>query len=186
MLRSGPGVCVLSPKSVGRCHRRLERRRPERSTPSFGSSRARPPSPRGSLPDECIGLPRTIISCAYVPWAGWGQPGHDPISDHRANAATMTTHLYGRRMWQMLSAYWPTGESDPSGTPETREFARYWNAGELIVSSRTLQTVDHGACLVHENVVRTRLRSRLATPASGSCSSPASRSVSRWPGTARS
>ena len=56
-------------------------------------------------------------------------------------------------MWQMLSAYWPTGESDPSGPPETREFARYWNAGEHIVFSRTLQTVDHGACLVHDNVV---------------------------------
>ena len=70
-----------------------------------------------------------------------------------ANAATMTTHLYGRRMWQMLSAYWPTGESDPSGPPETRELARYWNAGEHIVFSRTLQTVDHGACLVHDNVV---------------------------------
>ena len=58
---SGRGVCVLSPKSVRRCHRRLERRRPGAEYPSIGSSRVRPPSPRGSLPDECIALPLVSI-----------------------------------------------------------------------------------------------------------------------------
>jgi dihydrofolate reductase len=54
---------------------------------------------------------------------GWATPDAELHKHFNANAATMTTHLYGRRMWETLSAYWPTAESDPAGTPETREFA---------------------------------------------------------------
>jgi dihydrofolate reductase len=82
---------------------------------------------------------------------GWAWPDAELHKHFNANAATITTHLYGRRMWETLSAYWPTGESDPAGTPVTREFARFWNAGEHIVFSRTLQTVGHGARLLHDN-----------------------------------
>jgi dihydrofolate reductase len=84
---------------------------------------------------------------------GWATPDAELHKHFNANAASMTTHLYGRRMWETLSAYWPTAESDPTGTPETREFARYWNAGEHIVFSRSLQKVDHGARLVRDNAV---------------------------------
>lgn len=38
-------------------------------------------------------------------------------------------------------------------TPETREFACYWNAGEHIVFSRTLASVDHGARPVRGDTV---------------------------------
>jgi dihydrofolate reductase len=64
---------------------------------------------------------------------GWATPDAELHKHFNANAATMTTHLYGRRMWETLSAYWPTAQSDPAGTPETREFARFWNAGEHVV-----------------------------------------------------
>ena len=74
---------------------------------------------------------------------GWATPDAELHKHFNADAATMTTHLYGRRMWETLSAYWPTAQSDPAGTPETREFARYWNAGEHIVFSRSLRTVGH-------------------------------------------
>ena len=83
----------------------------------------------------------------------WATPDVEVHKHFNARAATMTTHLYGRRMWETLSAYWPGAESDPAGTPETREFARYWNAGEHIVFSRSLQTVDHGARVVRDNAV---------------------------------
>ena len=62
-------------------------------------------------------------------------------------------HLYGRRMWETLSAYWPTAADDPAGTPETFEYARVWNAGEHIVFSRTLTGVGHGARLVRGDAV---------------------------------
>jgi len=83
----------------------------------------------------------------------WATPDSELHKHFNAAAATMTTHLYGRRMWEVMSSYWPTAESDPDSTPVTREFARFWNQGEHIVFSRTLQTVHHGARLVRDNAV---------------------------------
>ncbi len=84
---------------------------------------------------------------------GWGVHDAEIHKHYNALYAVTTTHLYGRRMWETMSGYWPTAESDPAGTPEMREFARYWNAGEYFVFSRSLQSVDHGARLVRDNAV---------------------------------
>lgn len=56
-------------------------------------------------------------------------------------------------MWETMASYWPTAASDPAASPETIEFAQFWNAGEHIVFSRSLQAVDHGARLVRDNAV---------------------------------
>ena len=48
-----------------------------------------------------------------------------------------TTHLYGRRMYDVLSA-WETIESDD---PEMRDFAQIWRAADKIVYSTTLRKV---------------------------------------------
>jgi dihydrofolate reductase len=45
------------------------------------------------------------------------------------------THLYGRRMYEVLVA-WETIESDE---PEIQDFARIWRAADKIVYSRTLE-----------------------------------------------
>ena len=82
----------------------------------------------------------------------WAKPDTELHRHFNALAATMTTHLYGRRMWQAMSAYWPTAAADPAGTPHTRDFARFWNAGEHIVFSRSLESVAHGARLVRQAV----------------------------------
>ena len=83
----------------------------------------------------------------------WATPDAEVHKHFNAQAATATTHLYGRGMWEAMSGYWPTAEADPAATPETREFARFWNAGEHIVFSRTLTRVDHGARLVSDEAV---------------------------------
>ena len=36
--------------------------------------------------------------------------------------------VYGRRLWEAMAAYWPTGEANPASTAPMREFARSWNA----------------------------------------------------------
>lgn len=41
--------------------------------------------------------------------------------------------LYGRRLWDVMATYWPTGESDPNATEAMREFARSWNATQKVV-----------------------------------------------------
>jgi dihydrofolate reductase len=60
--------------------------------------------------------------------------------------------LYGRRMYELMAAYWPTAESDPSATEAMREFARIWNPMPKIVFSSTLTTVEWNSRLVRGDV----------------------------------
>ena len=46
-----------------------------------------------------------------------------------------------------MTAYWPTGGSDPNATPVMREYAGIWNALPKVVFSRTLESVDYGCRL---------------------------------------
>jgi dihydrofolate reductase len=39
---------------------------------------------------------------------GWATPNRGLHRHFNAHAATRTTHLHGRRMWETMSAYWPT------------------------------------------------------------------------------
>jgi hypothetical protein len=32
--------------------------------------------------------------------------------------------LYGRKLWEAMSSYWPTGDQQPDATPAEIEFAR--------------------------------------------------------------
>jgi dihydrofolate reductase len=60
--------------------------------------------------------------------------------------------LYGRRLYELMAAHWPTGESDPSATEPMREFARIWNAMPKIVFSSTLESVEWNSRLVRGDV----------------------------------
>jgi dihydrofolate reductase len=60
--------------------------------------------------------------------------------------------LYGRRMYELMAAYWPTAEADPSATPAMRDFARIWKPMPKIVFSSTLDRVDWNSRLVRGDV----------------------------------
>jgi dihydrofolate reductase len=60
--------------------------------------------------------------------------------------------IYGRRLYEVMAAYWPTGADDPNGTPVTREFAAIWNPLPKFVFSRTLTTVQWNSRLVQGDV----------------------------------
>lgn len=51
------------------------------------------------------------------------------------------THLYGRRMYELMAQYWPFVSDDSDEAPVVKEFARYWRDAEKIVFSTTLQGV---------------------------------------------
>jgi dihydrofolate reductase len=61
--------------------------------------------------------------------------------------------LYGRRMWEVMAAHWPTADQDPDLPEEEREFALLWQAAEKVVFSRTLTEVEHDARLVRDDPV---------------------------------
>ncbi len=64
----------------------------------------------------------------------------------------MDATLYGRRLWEVMAAHWPTAENDPSSTDVEREYARIWNAMPKVVFSTTLEHVEHNARLVRGDV----------------------------------
>jgi dihydrofolate reductase len=71
--------------------------------------------------------------------------------------------LYGRRLYELMSAHWPTAGDDPAATEATREFAHQWLSTPKVVFSRTLTSVDWNSRLVRGDVgeVLARLRSEL-------------------------
>jgi dihydrofolate reductase len=68
--------------------------------------------------------------------------------------------LYGRRLYETMAAYWPTGASDPASTAVTREFARLWNAMPKVVFSSTLERVEWNSRLVRGDPVEELVRLR--------------------------
>jgi dihydrofolate reductase len=51
------------------------------------------------------------------------------------------THLYGRRMYEVLKA-WETMGAEPGHSPAIYDFAAIWEAADKVVYSRTLEAVD--------------------------------------------
>ena len=78
-------------------------------------------------------------------WANVDEELHRWFNDQ---ARTLDASLYGRRMYEVMAGYWPTGEDDPAGTDVMREFSRIWKPMPKIVFSTTLDRVEHNARLV--------------------------------------
>ncbi len=60
--------------------------------------------------------------------------------------------LYGRRLYEVMAAYWPTAESDPAATPVEIDFARIWNPKPKVVFSRTLDRVEWNSRLARGEI----------------------------------
>ena len=61
------------------------------------------------------------------------------------------TFLYGRRVWDMMSAFWPHAES-MSTDEHDLQFAPVWRAMPKIVFSRTLEKADWNTRVIGENL----------------------------------
>ena len=82
-------------------------------------------------------------------WANVDDELHSWFNDE---LRTIDASLYGRRLYEVMAAYWPTGETDPDATETTREFARIWNAVPRFVFSTTLEEVQWNSRLVRGDV----------------------------------
>jgi dihydrofolate reductase len=67
-------------------------------------------------------------------------------------ARGLSASLYGRRLYENMSSYWPTAPEDPSVTDAAREFKRLWLSIPKIVFSTTLTSVDWNSRLVQGDV----------------------------------
>jgi dihydrofolate reductase len=65
-------------------------------------------------------------------------------------ARGMGTSLYGRRMYELMTAFWPTEQAVRSELPYIAEYARIWKDTPKIVFSKTLEKVEWNSRLVRE------------------------------------
>jgi dihydrofolate reductase len=82
----------------------------------------------------------------------WGTVDDELHSWFNEQERTFDASLYGRRLWETMSAHWPTAETNPSSTEVMKEYARIWNAIPKIVFSSTLHSVEGNARLVRGEV----------------------------------
>ena len=75
---------------------------------------------------------------------------HEVFNEEARSVATM---LHGRRMYELMAAYWPTADQDPNAPPVMRDFARIWRDKPKIVFSKTLDKVDWNSTLIRGDVV---------------------------------
>ena len=92
----------------------------------------------------------------------WSEPSeelHQYWNDFERETALS---FYGRRLYDLMSAYWPTADQDPDATPVILDFARIWCAMPKVVFSRTLESVDWNSRLERGDPVAvvTRLKAQ--------------------------
>lgn len=74
-----------------------------------------------------------------IDWSDPSEELHQYWNDfERATALA----FYGRRLYDLMSAYWPTADEDPDAGPIIVDFARIWRAMPKVVFSSTLESVD--------------------------------------------
>lgn len=74
--------------------------------------------------------------------------------------------LYGRKLWEAMSSYWPTGDQQPDATPAQIAFAQNWRDTPKVVFSSTIDKVDWNTRLVTGDAVEeiTRLKAEDGGP----------------------
>jgi len=72
--------------------------------------------------------------------------------------------VWGRRVYELMVAYWPTADADPAATPAMLEFARVTNPKPKVVFSTTLDSATWNGRIVQGDVgdVLGRLRQEFA------------------------
>lgn len=75
---------------------------------------------------------------------GWSEPGpelHKHFNDLYLNGE-FDTSIYGRKLYDIMSAYWPTQEDNPDAHGVEQEFSKAWKSVKKLVYSKTLNRVD--------------------------------------------
>ncbi|WP_027860272.1 dihydrofolate reductase family protein [Marmoricola sp. URHB0036] len=84
---------------------------------------------------------------------GWSFPSVELHQWFNDRAREIGLSLYGRKLWELMNAHWPTADQQPDADPVEVEFARIWQKTPKVVFSRTLEEVSGNARLVTGDAV---------------------------------
>ena len=65
-------------------------------------------------------------------------------------AREMGAFLFGRRMYELMTAFWPTPDAEQSNLPYIVDYANIWKDMPKIVFSKTLDKVDWNSRLIRD------------------------------------
>ena len=74
-----------------------------------------------------------------IDWSDPSEELHQYWNDFERETALS---FYGRRIYELMSAYWPTADKTPDANPLIVDFAHIWRDMPKVVFSRTLESVD--------------------------------------------
>lgn len=83
----------------------------------------------------------------------WSVPSDELFQWWSDRVAETDLALYGRKLWETMSSFWPTAEQQPGITAAEIEFAHRWLDMPKAVFSSTISTVGWNARLVAGDVV---------------------------------
>lgn len=91
---------------------------------------------------------------------GWSTPNDEVFGWWSDRVAETDLSLYGRRLWDGMSAHWPTADQQPGAIPAHIQYARRWRDMPKVVFSSTVRPVDWNTRLVTGDAVAeiTRLK----------------------------
>jgi dihydrofolate reductase len=97
---------------------------------------------------------------------GWSGPSDELFQWWLDQERAIGLLLYGRKLWEAMSSYWPTGDQQPNATPAEIEFARNWRDTPKVVFSSAVEKVDWNTRLVTGDAVAeiTRLKAEDGEP----------------------
>lgn len=72
----------------------------------------------------------------------WSDPSDELHQYWNDFAREVALSFYGRRLYELMSAYWPTADQAVDATPLIVDFAQIWRNMPKMVFSRTLEAVD--------------------------------------------
>lgn len=84
---------------------------------------------------------------------GWSAPSDELFQWWLDLETVNSLSLYGRKLWESMSSYWPTGDQQPGATPAEMEFARNWRDTPKVVFSTTIEEVDWNTRVVAGDAV---------------------------------
>ena len=71
----------------------------------------------------------------------WSYPDAELHQHFNERESSIDTHLYGRRLYENMVAFWPTADANPSAPEVEIEYARIWREKRKIIFSNTLTQV---------------------------------------------
>ncbi len=84
---------------------------------------------------------------------GWSGPSDELFQWWLDQELASELTLYGRKLWEAMSSYWPTGDQQPGANPAEIAFARNWRDTPKVVFSSTIDQVDWNTRLVTGDAV---------------------------------